>query len=126
MVSISRVCSKQQDSYGNKGFVFYGKLQKRVENRKEYKEERKDKESDEVCRENEESTQRSRSSIKESIGRYEETNKSEKERNQRLKEGKESDVEYEGLGVQRMTSEKVSRPICRPIYNRGSSIHKCS
>ena len=25
-----------------------------------------------------------------------------------------------------MTSEKVSRPICRPIYNQESSIHQCS
>ena len=86
MVSISRVCSEQQDSYSNKGFAFYGKLQKRVENGKEYKEERKDRESDGVCRENEESTQRSKNNIKEGIERYEETNKSGKEGNQRLEE----------------------------------------
>jgi len=88
VVSISGVCSEQQDSYGNKGFAFYNKLQKRVENRKKYKKERKDRESDGVCGENEESTQRSRSSIKEGIRRYEETNKSGKEGNQRLEEGR--------------------------------------
>ena len=64
IVSISRVCSKQQDSYNNKSFVLYSKLWKRNENRGRHKEKRKGRESDRVCRKNEEGTGRGRAALK--------------------------------------------------------------
>ena len=43
-----------------------------------------------------------------------------------MEERRQSIVEYQRLGVQKMTSEEISGPICRPIYNRGGGIHQCS
>ena len=64
MVSISKVCSEQQGSYGNKGVAFYNKLWKRVENRRRYQKERKDRESNGVCGEDEASTRGDRVTLK--------------------------------------------------------------
>ena len=41
IVGIGKVCSEQQGSYDNKSFAFYGKLQKRVENRGDIRKKRK-------------------------------------------------------------------------------------
>jgi len=34
-----------------------------------------------------------------------------------MKSGRQSDIEYEKLGVQRTTSEKTNRLICQSIYH---------
>ena len=56
VVGISRVCGEQQGSYGNKSFAFYGKLQKKVENRKRYKKKEEGRECDGICGKNEKGT----------------------------------------------------------------------
>jgi len=73
MASISRVCNKQQGTFGNKNISVYGKLQKGVKNGSKYKEKRKSRKNNKVCEENEEGARRSRSSVEEGIGGYEET-----------------------------------------------------
>ena len=40
-----------------------------------------------------------------------------KEGDGELEEGRQSTVEYQGLGVQRKTGEEISGPICRSIHN---------
>jgi len=56
MVSVSRVCGEQQSSYSYESLTFYGKLQKRVKNRRRYKKKRKSRKSNGVCEKDEEST----------------------------------------------------------------------
>ena len=77
MVSDSRVYSKQQDSYYNKDFTFYSKLQKRVKDRGRYQKKRESKKGDRICREDKESTRGSRSGIKRSTKEYEEREQQE-------------------------------------------------
>jgi len=42
-----------------------------------------------------------------------------------LEERRQSVAEYERFGIQRMTGEEVSRPICRSIHNQGGNIYQC-
>jgi len=43
-----------------------------------------------------------------------------------LEDGRQSYIEYEGLGIQGTTSKEVSGLIYRSIYNQGGGIYQCS
>ena len=49
MVGISRVYSKQQDTFSSKGISIYNKLQKKVKDGNRYQKKRKSEEGDKVC-----------------------------------------------------------------------------
>ena len=76
-----------------------------------YQEEGQSKESNRICNENEKSTKGSRSSIKKSAGRDEAIDRQRKTRSRRVEEGRESDVKYKKLSIQRKTSKEVDGEI---------------
>jgi len=68
MVSISRVCDKQQGIFNNQSISIYGKLWKKVGNGCEFEEKRKDGKSNEICGKDKKGAGRSWNGINESIG----------------------------------------------------------
>ena len=78
---------------------------------------RKNREDNRVCGKNEKSVRRGWDSISESTGRNEEASGQRKKESRDMESGRQSDVEYKRLGVQRITSKKTSRLICQSIYH---------
>ena len=67
MVSIGRICGKQQSTFNNKNVSVYGKLWKRSKNGRGYMEEREGGKGSRVCGKNEEEIGESRDSIEKDI-----------------------------------------------------------
>ena len=81
MISIGRVCSKQQGTFSNKDIFIYSKLQQRVTDRSKYQEKRKSRESHRICRMNEESSRESGVGTKKGTRRDEVTGGQREKRN---------------------------------------------
>ena len=122
VVGTSRVCGEQQSSHSNQSLTLYGKLWKRVENGRRYKEERKGRKGNRVCRKDEKSIGGGRDSTKEGIRGYKEVDRQGEEGKWRLEERRQSFIKYQGFGIQEKASKEASREIYRAIQDRGGSI----
>ena len=74
VISISRVCDKQQGTFNNQGISIHGKLWKRVKNGWEFEKKRKDRKNSGIYRKNEKDVGRSWGSINEGTRRNKEAN----------------------------------------------------
>ena len=68
IVSIGRVCSKQQDTLNNKSISIYSELQKGSKNRGRYMKKRKGRKSNGIHRKNKKSTGGGGSSTEKDVG----------------------------------------------------------
>ena len=78
MVSISKVCDKQQDTFNNQSISIHGKLWKTVENGYRFEKKRKNGKSNGIHREDEKGTRRGWGDINEDTGENEEARRERK------------------------------------------------